>query len=164
MNESIIYYQTRFYNDVFGLRTDFSVPTRQTKDKSKIEFFKKHVLELLEKISNNNWPHKENLIITVEIKGTKTYINRIDIDNTIKLLLDILKGIVYVDDKQIFSIMASKIILEKHENEELHGFLIGIRKLKKEERNMCIPPLMSLNSEDGIFNGPVTEWQTIEIK
>jgi Holliday junction resolvase RusA-like endonuclease len=162
-SEDIIYYQSSYYDEVFGRLNNFPVPTSQTKDKEKIIEFKERVNKLLDSAKIKSWPHKGRLIITVEIKGSKNYINRIDIDNVLKLLLDIFKKKVFVDDKQIFSIMASKIIIENHEGMELHGFLVGLRLLADDEKNNCIPDLYSTNPKIGIGNGPTKMWQAIEI-
>lgn len=162
--EYITYYQSSYYDEVFGKLNDFPVPTSQTKSKEKIIEFKERVNKLLESAKRENWPHKSRLTITVEIKGSKNYINRIDIDNVIKLLFDIFKKKVFVDDKQIFSIMASKHIVEDIKGIEIHGFLVGLRKLSDEERNYCIPDLYSMNSENMIENGMTKIWKAIEIK
>jgi len=162
--EFIEYYQSSYYDEVFGKLNDFPVPTSQTKSKERIIEFKQRVNELLEFSKRDNWPHKSRLTITVEIKGSKTYINRIDIDNVLKLLFDIFKKKVFVDDKQIFSIMASKLIVEDYEGAEIHGFLVGLRILDDEERNYCIPDLYSLTSENMIENGITKIWKAPEIK
>ncbi|MDL2141784.1 RusA family crossover junction endodeoxyribonuclease [Flavobacterium tructae] len=162
--EDIIYYQSSYYDEVFGKLNDFPVPTSQTKSREKIKEFKERVNKLLELSKRDSWPHQGRLTITVEIKGSKTYINRIDIDNVLKLLFDIFKKKVFEDDKQIFSIMASKHIVEDNEGTEIHGFLVGLRILVAEERNYCIPDLFSLSSENMIENEVTKLWKAIEIK
>lgn len=162
--ESFIhYFQSRYYDEVFGAMTDFPVPTRQTKNKEVKEKFKKQVIELLAFAKNDKWPYKSRVIVNVEIKGSESYIKRIDVDNVIKLLLDILKKRVFVDDNQVFSVMASKTIVEKHEGKEIHGFMFGLRLLNDNERNFCIPDLYSMNPEEGKFNGPTTMWAAVEL-
>ena len=162
--EDIILYQSRYYDEVFGTYDDFPVPTSQTRNAKAKADFKERVNKLLDGAEQKNWPHKGRVIVNVEIKGSKSYINRIDIDNVLKLLLDILKTRVFVDDKQVFSLMATKFILEKHEDAEIHGFMFGLRLFNDEEKNMCIPDLFSQNPADGKFNGPTTMWKSIEIK
>ncbi|SEG40411.1 RusA family crossover junction endodeoxyribonuclease [Flavobacterium urumqiense] len=162
--EYITYYQSSYYDEVFGRMNDFPVPTSQTKSKEKIIEFKERVNKLLELAKKETWPHKSKPIITVEIKGSKNYINRIDIDNVLKLLFDIFKKKVFVDDKQIFSIMASKFIVEDNGEEEIHGFLVGLRILANTERNFCIPDMYSMNLEKMIENGKTKMWKAIEIK
>lgn len=161
-NEDIIYYQNSYYDEVFGGRYNFPVPTSQTKDKRKKLEFKKQVKVLLKKINNPKWPYKQRLTVTIEIKGARKYITKIDIDNTIKLLLDILKKEVFVDDKQIYSIMASKIVMPDFEGSEMHGFLVGIRLLQGNEFNCCVPPLYSKNPVNKIENGVTKMWKAIE--
>lgn len=162
--EQIIYYQSSYYDQVFGKLNDFPVPTSQIKDKQKILEFKQRVNNLLENAKRETWPHKSKLTITIEIKGTKNYINRIDIDNVLKLLFDIFKKKVYVDDKQIFSIMASKIIVENDPENEIHGFLVGLRILSDDEKNFCIPNLYSLSTENTIENCATKMWMAVELK
>lgn len=162
-NTKMIFYQGTYYNELFGAMTNFPVPTSQTKNKEIIADFKNRINKLLDDQKKESWPHKGKLILTMEIKGTKKYINRIDIDNVLKLLFDVLKKKVFIDDKQIFSIMASKIILENEESPELHGFLVGLRILDEGGRNNCIPELYSTNPAKGIGKGPTRNWKAIEI-
>lgn len=162
-NTKMIFYQGSYYDEVFGNPDYFPVPTSQTKSKEAIAEFKNKVDELLDKAKKESWPHKGKLILTIEIKGSKKYINRIDIDNVLKLLFDLFKKKVFVDDKQIFSVMASKIIIENSNGPELHGFMVGLRVLKEEEKNNCIPELHTKNARKGIGKGPTRNWKAIEV-
>ena len=92
------FYQSRYYDDVFGHRFNFPVPTSQTKDKSRKLEFKQKVIELLDIAKKEGWPYKDRLTITVEITGSDAaYIKRVDIDNILKLLLDVLKKRVFIE-------------------------------------------------------------------
>jgi Holliday junction resolvase RusA-like endonuclease len=155
---SFAFYQCRYYDDLFGSLNDFAIPTSQTKNKVLKKVFRERILQLLSSAKHDRWPYKERLTIAVGISGNQEYISRIDIDNVLKNLFDILKGIVFVDDKQIYSVMAEK------EVNVAHGILIAIRVLKTNETNVCIPPFFSPNEEDGIGNGPTTHWEAVEIK
>ena len=125
---------------------------------------------MLEMAKTDKWPYSSRLTLTVDVSGKESYIKRVDLDNLLKLLLDTLKGRVFVDDKQIFSIMASKNIIEPFVNEagevsELHGFLVGLRSLKDNERNLCIPPLFSETPEYKIGKDlKTTVWKSVEEK
>ena len=154
----VTYYQCRYYDDLFGSLNDFAIPTSQTKNKVKKKVFRERILQLLSSVKHDGWPYKERLTIAVGISGSQEYISRIDIDNVLKNLFDILKGIVFVDDKQIYSVMAEK------EVNVSPGILIAIRVLKPNETNVCIPPFFSPNEKDGIGNGPTTHWEAVEIK
>jgi Holliday junction resolvase RusA-like endonuclease len=149
------FFQCSYYDEVFGHISSFPVPTSQTKNKKKVKLYKENINKLLEEAKNDKWPYKERLTITVLVTGPKTYIQRIDLDNMLKNLLDILKSNVFVDDKQIFSLMVSKKILPQN------GFMLGLRVLKEDEFNQCIPPLYSLDPQDKISE-QTKMWKAIE--
>jgi Holliday junction resolvase RusA-like endonuclease len=67
-------------------------------------------------------PYKERLDVLISINGPKEYVQRVDLDNMVKTLLDCVKGILFVDDKQVFNIEASKHI------QEPPGILFGVRR------------------------------------
>jgi Holliday junction resolvase RusA-like endonuclease len=154
---SYVFYQCRYYNELIGTMEDFPIPTTQTKNKLKKKEFKERMIFLLKEINNEKWPYKEKLTIAVNISGNKSYITRIDIDNVLKNLIDILKGIVFIDDKQIFSIMA-----DKQENVK-DGLMIGIRLLKDDEINNCIPPMIGPYEKDKLKDDSTTMWTAVEL-
>jgi Holliday junction resolvase RusA-like endonuclease len=166
-SNSYVFFQGRYYDLVFGHLFDFPVPTSQTRSKeAKIEF-RKRIWDMLDSIKTPKWPYKNRLTITVEVRGSESYIQRIDLDNTLKILLDTLKTKVFVDDRQIYSIMATKHIKEPYKDKngqyiELHGFMVGLRLLRDNESNICIPPLYSENPQDGIGTGSTTMWRAVE--
>jgi len=153
------FYQCRYYNDIFGFINDIYIPTSQTQDKHKKKIFKETIINELNNTTNTNWPYKERLTLTINISGHKNYIQRVDIDNLLKMLFDIFKGRVFVDDKQIWSVMASKQIQDQN------GFFVGIRLLADNEINLAIPPLFSEQLEDIIENErQTTMWRAVEDK
>jgi Holliday junction resolvase RusA-like endonuclease len=67
-------------------------------------------------------PYRERLDVVIAINGPKEYVLRVDLDNMVKTLLDCVKGILFVDDKQVFHIEASKHV------QEPPGILFGVRR------------------------------------
>jgi|JI9StandDraft_1071089.scaffolds.fasta_scaffold123207_1 Holliday junction resolvase RusA-like endonuclease len=67
-------------------------------------------------------PSRERLDVVIAINGPKEYVLRVDLDNMVKTLLDCVKGILFVDDKQVFHIEASKHV------QEPPGILFGVRR------------------------------------
>jgi Holliday junction resolvase RusA-like endonuclease len=161
-SNELIFKQGSFYNVVFGQRTDNPVPTSQTKNKVLKKEFVSSLTDMLNKNQYNDWPYTEKLIVSVEIKGAKNYLERIDIDNVLKILFDVLKGKVFIDDKQIFSVMASKFITSDDKMSKQNGFFVGIRKLEQNQNNLCIPPLFYEipNIEYGV---ELHDWRCVEI-
>lgn len=150
------FYQCRYYNDVFAFMIDADIPTSQTKDKQKKRIFKEQIIAELNNSQKGNRPYKGRLTLTISISGTQKYIQRVDIDNLLKILFDTLKGRVFIDDKQIWSVMASKQIQAQN------GFFVGIRELAEGEINLAIPPLYSENPLSGIEEGKTTMWRAVE--
>jgi|ERR1051325_2599716 Holliday junction resolvase RusA-like endonuclease len=161
METTKTFYQNRYYNDVFGLIYESSIPTSQTKDKQKRMAFVSHLKDQVGniKINRPQWPYKQKVTIALLVTGPLKYIQRIDLDNAQKLLFDCLKGSVIKDDKQIFSVMAEKQILE------YNGFLVGIRTLADNEINYCIPPLYG-EEERSSFGGAgeLVQWESSPIR
>lgn len=141
------WYPNPFFDEVFGLlQTDFPIPTKQTKDKLKIKEFKRRVIEMLKekKGEHENWPHNESLLVQVSIDCPESYIDKVDVDNFLKLLFDIFKGFVYKDDKQIFSALVDKHVHPKN----MIGFMVGVKRIEKDQFFDFWPSLFSSDPAD----------------
>lgn len=141
-----VFYQNPYFDQVFGtLQHDFPIPTKQTRDKSRIKEFKKRVIDMLNNEDHSAWPYSGRLMIMISVSCPKDYILKVDVDNFLKLLFDIFKGHVYKDDSQIYYVMADKNIHPAN----MIGFFAGIREMKEDESpDDYWPALFSSNSED----------------
>ncbi len=65
----------------------------------------------------DRWPgNSSSLLVPVSVTLTYFYTNDLlDVDNVIKPVLDQLKMLVYVDDKQVTSVTSRKISIVSHE-------------------------------------------------
>lgn len=81
--------------------------TVQTKDKSRMENYKRDV----RRSAVDRWPGNSSpLLVPVSVTLMYFYTQDImDVDNIIKPVLDQLKGLVYTDDKQVFSVTCRKV-------------------------------------------------------
>lgn len=141
------HYANPFFDETFGLlQNDFPIPTKQTKDKAKLKKFKSRVVEMLKlKVKEyNSWPHKGILLVQVSVCCPKAYINKVDVDNFLKLLFDIFKGYVFKDDRQVFYTLIDKNIHPKN----MIGFIVGVKKIGKNEVPDFWPTLASSNPTD----------------
>lgn len=88
------------------------LPTGQMKPRK--ERYRPFVNALREKVEllgrDADMPYRERLDVRISINGPKEYVQRVDLDNMVKTLLDCVKGILFVDDNQVFHIEASKSI------------------------------------------------------
>ncbi len=143
------FYQNPYFDDLICLlQADFPIPTKQTKDKEKIKEFKKRVLNIIaddEKKSTGEWPRKGKLLVAVSVScPDKYYINKVDVDNILKLLFDILKKHAFIDDAQIHYVTADKHVRE----DKMIGFIVGIRELTDDENPMFDWPAFFSSNPD----------------
>lgn len=137
-------YHNPFFDEVFALlQNDFPIPTKQTNDEAKKKEFKRrvHVMLTQEMKRHRAWPHKGKLLVMVSIDCPKSYVNKVDVDNFLKLLFDLFKGFVYVDDKQIFKVLADKHVHPKN----MIGFSVGIKKINEDDHFEFWPSLKDPN-------------------
>src|SRR5437762_3538103 len=91
------FYQNPFYDYVFGAATeDMRIPSRSRGQRKEIA--KQSILEITKimddmKISHPEFPIKKNnkLIVVININGSERYLRTVDIDNLMKMILDIMK-------------------------------------------------------------------------
>ncbi len=112
--ESPATFYTVGWEKVFMAILDTPLPTGQMKNRKEryrpfVEALRKQV-ELLGR--DADMPYQERLNVLISINGPREYVQRVDLDNMVKTLLDCVKGILFVDDKQVFHIEASKHVQE----------------------------------------------------
>ena len=144
------YYQNPFYNDVFGTQ-HVVIPTKRAGYKQdpvtkKVTIsdlpkgtkeFEKYIRESFSCEDKEEWPYSDRLLVSIWISIKNSEYKCKDIDNIAKSIMDALKGIVYVDDKQIDTLHISKMPSENN------FLMIGIKKLKKNDYTPYSPPLYS---------------------
>lgn len=140
---TVTFYQNPFYDEVFGLRLPNPVPPKQRKGKKQNREFESQTREHLREMTNDNWPHDSKLLIVLSITGPEEYLNNCDIDNITKAVLDSCNGIVFNDDRQVFS-----LVVEKHIEPSQPSFLIGLRRMKHGEIMSFVPALFSEDEND----------------
>ena len=69
------------------------------------------------------WPYKTQLSVSINVSGPKNEILLKDLDNYLKTIFDVLKGIVYEDDHQIVDVN-----IHKQENPFVSGFSVTIKQ------------------------------------
>jgi Holliday junction resolvase RusA-like endonuclease len=133
-----------YYDEVL-IFADTTVPTSQDKlkliDKEKgiyelrrkpnVITFEEHIRERLLTKKKAWWPYTEFLDIELSITGSKKQILHKDLDNYLKTLFDVFKGVVYDDDYKIMSVKATKT-----EVPQMNGFMIFITKKPKKGETM----------------------------
>lgn len=75
-------------------------------------------------------PQKVEVIISVDMN--KNRLEKVDIDNLTKSILDSMNGIIFEDDSQVINILAQKNI---HPLQPINGFMLGVRKVNIDNSN-----------------------------
>src|SRR5690606_648635 len=97
-------------------------------------------------------PYKKSdkIEVVVGINMTNKRLKEVDIDNLVKCILDCFNGLVWEDDSQIASLIASKLVIEDDFVPQLSGIMIGVRVLTKERKMLNnIPIFMMEDLVDG---------------
>lgn len=99
---------------------------------------------------NENHPYKkpQQLEVVIGINTTTKRFKEVDIDNLVKCILDCFNGLIYEDDSQIASIIASKDVIKDSIVPELSGLMIGIRLLTDERKMLNNIPIYLMENID----------------
>lgn len=89
---------------------------------------------LMDQIKENiksHHPYKkpDKIEVVVGINMTNKRLKEVDIDNLVKCILDCFNELVWEDDSQIASLIASKHVIEDDFVPQLSGIMIGVRVL-----------------------------------
>lgn len=114
----------------------------QLYEKNNVTEFKRNLQERLKVKSKPNWAYKNDLFMAVNITGTKSDVYDKDLDNLLKTLFDTLKGIVFLDDRQIIKLTAEKQITDK-----IKGVMIALKELSPTD-NIQLCPGVYTSGED----------------
>ena len=126
----------------------YVVNEKKRESQSKFEeMLKSQIKENLKDHHPYKWPQQLEVVIGVNT-STKRF-KEVDIDNLVKCILDCFNGLVYEDDSQIASLIASKHVIKDDFVPEVSGVMIGIR-LVSDKREMLnrIPIYIMENVED----------------
>ena len=95
-------------------------------------------------------PYKKSqqLEVVIGINTNTKRFNLVDIDNLVKCILDCFNGLVYEDDSQIVSLIASKDVIKNEIVPELSGVAIGIRLLTDERKMLNNIPIFLMEDSD----------------
>jgi Holliday junction resolvase RusA-like endonuclease len=139
-HQAVPFYQNPFYDDIMLFMLDQPVPPKQRKGKAQRRDFEKWFRGQFEQMKSKKvgWPYTDRLMIVFSVTGPITYLENVDIDNVAKMVLDGCKGIVFKDDRQIFSLIAEKHIAPKQP-----GLFMAIRKLEHGEFAAFVPAMYS---------------------
>lgn len=110
--------------------------------KDNVKEFMTSIRERLNAKKKSQWPYSGDLYMALSISGPKKHIYNKDLDNLLKTLFDSLKGIVFIDDRQIVKLSAEKEVTDRYE-----GVLVAIRKLDTDER-LRITPYIYTSGKD----------------
>ncbi len=93
-------------------------------------------------------PYKKPLELEVVI-GINTNSKRskeVDLDNLVKCILDCFNGLIYEDDSQITSLIASKYVIKDKHIPPYPGLMIGIRLLTEEKKMINNIPIFLMEN------------------
>lgn len=152
MSEEVTFYQNPDFDEVFIFYDEEVFTSKEIfkpveggmyerTNKANAVGFIARIKEILEQGRKDKWPYKQKLMICIGVSGTKSLYGTRDIDNMVKPILDALKGIVFVDDKQVHLLIASKHIWDKN----LKGFMVGLRVLEDGRIDKYEPWLYTTN-------------------
>jgi Holliday junction resolvase RusA-like endonuclease len=136
----VTFYQNPYYDDLMLFMLDKPIPPKQRKGKAQRResevWLRKEFEEM--KPKKLGWPYMDKIMLVFSVTGPADYLENVDIDNIAKMVLDCCKGLVYIDDKQIFSLIA-----EKHVSPKQPGLVIAIRRMAHGEFADFVPALYS---------------------
>lgn len=104
-----------------------------------------NIVKLMEEDKNPDWPFKEDLLVQFSVSNSLSKLNRVDLDNLAKTILDIFKGVVYESDSQIISFAGDKSSVNS-----MKAFIVAIKKLAPKEKP---------SFQDYLFSGKMNAWQ-----
>lgn len=137
------------------------IPPKQRKSGTKNREFENIISEMQSEVVDrtwypmNQWPWKEKLFVMLAFSGPKGYIENCDIDNLSKAALDAYKGIVYVDDKQIYHLMAYKSDKPiKWVKKNTPALIIGIKKIDTNFELVGVPQFFIKSKTGGKKDSP----------
>jgi Holliday junction resolvase RusA-like endonuclease len=87
-----------------------------------------NVKKLLGENMNPEWPFREKLSVQFGVTNLKSKLDKVDLDNLAKTILDIFKGTIYVDDSQIISLAGRKESIKTFK-----AFVVAIKRLEQDE-------------------------------
>jgi Holliday junction resolvase RusA-like endonuclease len=99
----------------------------EKKDKDNKADYIKNIQAKLLKNPNPAWPYKGKLHIQFSVSDQLSRLNKIDVDNLAKTILDSLQGVVFENDAQISALVASK--------DYTNGFIAHLVAIKELEEN-----------------------------
>ncbi|MEI6190468.1 MAG: RusA family crossover junction endodeoxyribonuclease [Chitinophagia bacterium] len=94
---------------------------------------------------NPAWPFKGRLHVQFSVSDKQGRLNKIDLDNLAKAILDSLKGIVFEDDAQIDTLVATKDYTN-----DMVANMVAIKELQLDERGKV---------QEFLFSGKFKSWR-----
>ncbi|MGN6399033.1 MAG: RusA family crossover junction endodeoxyribonuclease [Flavisolibacter sp.] len=98
--------------------------------------FAEQLTQIIKNSLSEDHPYKKTteLEVVIGVNTTRKRFKEVDVDNLVKYILDCLNGLVYEDDSQIASLIASKYVIEDNSIYQQLGVVIGIRVLKEDRK------------------------------
>jgi Holliday junction resolvase RusA-like endonuclease len=103
------------------------------------------IKRLMDENENPDWPFNEKLLVQFSISNIQSKLDKVDLDNLAKTILDIFKGTIYIDDSQIISLAGSKQSVLDHK-----VFIVAIRRLEPNEKPVF---------QEYLWSGKMNAWQ-----
>lgn len=104
------------------------------KDTNSIRAFEEHFRQIIKDNLTNEHPYTvdKKIEMIIDISMDKKRIDKVDIDNLSKSIIDCFKGLVFSDDSQIISLYAHKTVQPLV---KVNGLMVGIRKLNDKNKS-----------------------------
>ena len=93
-------------------------------------------------------PYKkpQELEVVIGINTNSKRSKEVDLDNLVKCILDCFNGLIYEDDSQITSLIASKHVIKDKYIRAFPGLMIGIRLLTEEKKMIHNIPIFLMEN------------------
>ena len=82
----------------------------------------------MERNASNEWPFNEKLLVQFTVSNLQSKLDKVDLDNLAKTILDVLKGTVYSDDNQIVGLAETKTSVKN-----IKTFVVAVKRLEQNE-------------------------------
>lgn len=133
--EVATFYQNPFYDKLFGLVLAIRIRTYQSKKKVHLENYKDVVRQMVEELHlDGRFPLSGGLLLNLHFYGPDAELARLDVDNMAKLLIDLMKGHVMVDDNLVRMLWVEKSV------DPVTRCTVGIKSLASGPIPIIMPP------------------------
>lgn len=133
------------YDEVMIIRSNIRIPAKTRRKTRHYNKAKDLMIKSMKEHRENKYFYTGKILVCMQICGSEKYLKNVDIDNVVKYMLDVMTGIIYKNDKQVFILVADKSFANKN------ACIVGFKMLSEDSRPM-FPYLPILSYQDDMWS------------